>query len=322
MPPLVIATRASPLALYQARWVQQKLASLLQRRGIKREIMLLQVKAIDYRHKDAFVRGCQEKVLTKEADIAVHSAKDMPIRSQPDLCIAAFCERGHVSDALVGNYGWSDLPVGARLGTTSLRRKTHLLALRPDLRIVELRGNVETRIAATHRSAAKEGLDAVVLATAGLVRLGQDHLIRHRFRRQEILPAPGQGAYGIECRAEDAETRELVAELNHARSAHCIKVERLFCHYIGGDCYAPLAAHAYVQENTMRLEAMVGRSHSGEMIKVTRSCALTAGDMRILNAVTALDEGAIARLMARGSRLAAAAAQHLLRRGAKAMLAG
>ena len=324
--PLVIATRASPLAIYQAEWVKKKLEALLQRQDIKRDIALLKVKSPSYRHKDSFVKGCQEKVLAKQADIAVHSAKDMPIHRPPDLCIAAFCERGDATDVLVGNYAWSELPVGARVGTTSLRRKTHLLALRPDLSIVELRGNIETRLAALQAkpSTASDALDAIVLAAAGLLRLGYGDRIRHRFRYEEILPAPGQGAYGIECRSEDAGLKELVAGLNHSRSALCVQTERQFCRHIGGDCYAPLAAHACVREQTLELRAMVGRSNTGDMLVVTKTCDLDAPDLDVLGDPEPLGRAPslFAQIMAKGQQLAETAAQDLLRRGAGAMLAG
>ena len=325
---LVIATRSSPLAVYQASWVREKLTAVSSAMdseeapgtGKHREIVFLKVKSADYRHKDSFVRTCQEKLLSKEADIAVHSAKDLPVVTRPELCLAAICERGEVSDALVGTAPWSDLPVGSRIGTTSLRRRVHLLAMRPDLHVTDLRGNIETRLSALSKRD-QDAPNALVLAAAGLSRLGYEQHICHRFSTEEILPAPGQGAYAIECRKEDEDTINFVGQLNHLASAACVRLERLFCRLMGADCYSPLAAYAELTAKGVRLRTMTGGAKSGKMLKSEQFCELSPAERTLLLAGENGQTEALTEITKKTDTLAKESARDLFARGAGELLA-
>lgn len=247
---LVIATRSSPLALYQAEWVKRQLL----REEPQLRIRLLKVRDSERISKDSFVKACEEALLAGSAELAVHSAKDLPMNLTEGLVISAFCNRSEARDALItrAGCGWRELKQGARIGTASLRRKCELLSLRSDFRMVELRGNIETRLAAL------ENLDAIVLSAVALQRLGYEDRIHHIFSCDEMLPAAGQGALAIEQRIGDEKLREKLPRLNHRRTAICVLAERSFCRHLGADCYAPVGSHAVLADNTMCLNVMVG----------------------------------------------------------------
>jgi hydroxymethylbilane synthase len=237
------ATRGSPLA----RWQAEHVAALLRRVSPSVEVQLVVVDTHGDRQLDVpiwelggkgvFAKEVQAAVLDGRADLAVHSAKDLPSAVPDGLVIAAVPERGDPRDALVGST-LAGLREGAEVATGSLRRQAQLAAVRPDLRFVGLRGNMQTRLAkvADH--------DAVVVAATALDRLGLAHEIAERLPVEVVLPQVAQGALAVECRADDHELQALLARIQHAGSRRCVDAERAFLTELGGDCSVPAAAHA------------------------------------------------------------------------------
>lgn len=237
------ATRGSPLA----RWQAEHVAALLRRVSPGVEVQLVVVDTHGDRQLDVpiwelggkgvFAKEVQAAVLDRRADLAVHSAKDLPSAVPEGLVIAAVPERGDPRDALVGST-LAGLREGAEVATGSLRRQAQLAAVRPDLRFVGLRGNMQTRLAkvADH--------DAVVVAATALDRLGLAHEIAERLPVEVVLPQVAQGALAVECRADDHELQALLARIQHAGSRRCVDAERAFLTELGGDCSLPAAAHA------------------------------------------------------------------------------
>jgi hydroxymethylbilane synthase len=237
------ATRGSPLA----RWQAEHVAALLRRVSPGVEVQLVVVDTHGDRQLDVpiwelggkgvFAKEVQAAVLDRRADLAVHSAKDLPSAVPEGLVIAAVPERGDPRDALVGST-LAGLREGAEVATGSLRRQAQLAAVRPDLRFVGLRGNMQTRLAkvADH--------DAVVVAATALDRLGLAHEIAERLPVEVVLPQVAQGALAVECRADDHELQGLLARIQHAGSRRCVDAERDFLTELGGDCSLPAAAHA------------------------------------------------------------------------------
>ncbi|HEY5658473.1 MAG TPA: hydroxymethylbilane synthase, partial [Myxococcota bacterium] len=255
-----IATRGSDLALWQARHV----AGLIERAlGVSTEIVPLRtegdrlqgVSLAKVGGKGLFVKEIEDALVDGRGDVAVHSAKDLPAVLHPDLPLVAFPEREDPRDALVGRESGAqlaDLPRGARVGTGSVRRTAQLRRYRPDLEIVPLRGNVPTRL----RKIETERLDAVILACAGLERLGLGERIHERVAPEVLLPAVAQGAIAVQARAADSLARDLAA-IDHAESARRVAAERAFLTRLGGDCNVPLAALAELQGKTLRLRGLV-----------------------------------------------------------------
>jgi hydroxymethylbilane synthase len=221
--------------------------------------------------KGLFVREIEEALLDRRADFAVHSIKDVPAELPPGLVIACIPVREDPRDALVAprHLELDALPQGARVGTSSLRRAVALLARRPDLRIVPLRGNVDTRL----RKLDSGDCEAIVLARAGLVRLGLEGRATEVLSCDSSLPAPGQGALGIECRADDTVTRAILSGLHDPDSARCVMAERGVLLGVGGDCKTPLGAYAERAGSEMRLRAFVTRPDGTEMRAVQTSLA-------------------------------------------------
>jgi hydroxymethylbilane synthase len=237
------ATRGSPLARWQAEHVAALLAAA--HPGVAVELVVvdtqgdrrLDVPIWELGGKGVFAKEVQAAVLDRRADLAVHSAKDLPSVTPPGLVLASIPERGDVRDALVGST-LADLPIGAEVATGSLRRQAQLGALRPDLRFVGLRGNMQTRLAkATDH-------DAIVVAATAFDRLGLAEHLAERLPIDVVLPQVGQGALAVECRADDAEVLALLAAIEHAPTRHCVDAERAFLLELGGDCSLPAAAHA------------------------------------------------------------------------------
>ncbi len=265
-----IATRTSPLALAQARFVA---ARVEERLGAQTQLVPLQTSGDRLRGplqarggKGLFVKEIEEALLAGRADLAVHSAKDLPARSVPGLVLAAVPEREDPRDALVCREGTGSLAAlrgGARVGTGSARRAAQLLALRPDLELVALRGNVETRL----RKLESEGLDAVVLACAGLARLGLAGRIAERIAPETLLPAVGQGALALQTRAGDPLAGWLGA-LEDPRAAAELAAERAFLVRLEGDCNVPLAALAEpAGDGRLRLRGLVAASDGGRIAR-------------------------------------------------------
>jgi hydroxymethylbilane synthase len=244
---LRIATRGSPLALAQSGGIARRIEETL---GVETELVEVRtsgdrienVSLAKLGGKGLFVKEIEEALLEGRADLAVHSAKDLPAAIAPGLVLAAFPERADPRDALVGRgarRGLADLPRGARVGTGSVRRRSQLLAMRPDLEVVPLRGNVDTRL----RKLEEEGLDAVILACAGLDRLGLGDRIHERVDPNLLLPSVGQGTLAIEAREGDPLAGDLAA-VDHPGTRAELAAERAFLSRLAGDCNVPLAALA------------------------------------------------------------------------------
>ena len=268
-----IATRRSPLALWQANHVAALLRA--QEPGLEvvlRELMtrgdrILEVPLAQVGGKGLFVKEIEDALLTGEAEIAVHSMKDLPAIVAGGLTIAAVPVREDPRDALCSPK-WKTLaalPRGARVGTSSLRRSAQLKALRPDLQTEVVRGNVQTRL-----DKASQGLDAVVLAYAGLRRLGLDGHATQVFSPEEMLPAVAQGALALEARADDAVTMKRLAALDDATTRHQIEAERGFLARIEGGCQVPIGGHAIVKDGQVWLRALVASLDGTRIIRGER----------------------------------------------------
>ncbi len=259
---LRIATRKSPLALWQAEHV----AAALRRAhpGLIVEICgmttrgdrILDAPLAKVGGKGLFVKELEQGMLDGTADIAVHSMKDVPVDFPQGLHLPTILEREDPRDAFVSNRfdSLAALPEGARVGTSSLRRQCQILERRRDLHIEPLRGNVNTRLARLDAG----DYDAIILAAAGLKRLGFASRIRRLLEPEESLPAIGQGAIGIECRADDVRTNALIAPLHHPDTAQRVLAERALNHRLQGGCQVPIAGHATLDEDRLRLSGLVG----------------------------------------------------------------
>ncbi|KRT69966.1 MAG: porphobilinogen deaminase, hydroxymethylbilane synthase [candidate division NC10 bacterium CSP1-5] len=258
---LRIGTRGSLLAVAQA----ERVASELRRRYPELTPVLVKIKTsgdmfahIPLSHvggKGLFIKEIEEALLDGQVDVAVHSMKDVPTEIAPGLSIAAILEREDASDVLISRRGekLDALPSGARIGTSSLRRQAQLLHFRPDLTVVPLRGNLDTRL----RKLDTEGLDALVVAAAGVNRLGRQQEITEVLPLEISLPAVGQGALGLEIRAHDQRVRDLVEPMTHGPSALTIAAERAFLKRLGGGCQVPIAAYGRLEGAELRLVALV-----------------------------------------------------------------
>nr|WP_174506905.1 hydroxymethylbilane synthase [Acinetobacter sp. Marseille-Q1620] len=270
MKTLKIATRQSPLALWQAEHIRERLEALHQ--GLKVELVtfvtqgdkILDTPLAKIGGKGLFVKELEAALLDGRADLAVHSMKDVPMQLPEGLDLAVICEREDPFDAFVSNHYecFDDLPQGAKLGTSSLRRKCQILKQRPDLKIIDLRGNVGTRL-----SKLDEGqYDAIILASAGLKRLGLKDRIRHVLTPEVSLPAVGQGALGLECRSQDQAVLDLILPLMHAETNACVRAERAFNAYLEGGCQVPIAGFAILENNQIQLEGRVGSVDGDELL--------------------------------------------------------
>lgn len=258
---LIIGTRQSLLALWQSNHI----ASLLRgqypdcqvtlKKIVTKGDRILDVPLAQIGGKGLFTKEIETELLDGTIDLAVHSLKDMPTVLPEGLCLTAITTRANVGDAFVSNKyaSFSQLPQGAVLGTSSLRRKAQLLAVRPDLRIVDLRGNVDTRL----RKLDEGQMDAIILAAAGLERLGHADRIKEIIPPAVCLPAVGQGALAIECRSDNQEVREMLAFLNDLPTRQATDAERAFLGLIEGGCQVPIGVHAEVNAGTVTIEAVI-----------------------------------------------------------------
>ena len=298
---LTIATRESRLALWQARHVQ---ALLQQRFGIEVELLgmttrgdqILDVALSKVGGKGLFVKELETALEDGRADLAVHSLKDVPMELPAGLALAAVLEREDPRDAFVSPRFKSldELPKGATVGTSSLRRVVQIAALRPDLVIEPLRGNLDTRL----RKLDEGQYDAIVLAAAGLMRLDLAERIASRFDATQMLPAAGQGALGIEVRADDAALRDALATLIHPPAWLAVHAERAVSRGLGGSCSVPLAAHAQWQGAELQLHAALGDADTP-----TRPLlhARSQGPVTDVAGAEALGAAAVAALRERGA---------------------
>jgi hydroxymethylbilane synthase len=270
---LRIATRESQLALWQANYVKQSLETVypaleVQLLGMtSRGDQILDLPLAKVGGKGLFVKELETALLQGEADIAVHSMKDVPMEFPEGLELGVICEREDPSDALVSNRYSSldELPAGAVVGTSSLRRECQLRQLRPDLQVNFLRGNVNTRL----RKLDEGQYDAIILASAGLIRLEMAERIAQRLPLEQSLPAGGQGAVGIELRSGDTATAELIAPLHHQLTACCVSAERAMNLHLHGGCQVPIASYAHFpdpQSEEIFLRGLVGRPDGSEVL--------------------------------------------------------
>jgi hydroxymethylbilane synthase len=270
---VVLGTRGSKLAVQQSEWVQAQLHALAPHVTVTlRRIQtsgdrILDVPLAQIGGKGLFVKEIEEALLSGEIDLAVHSMKDVPTELPEKLAILCVPPREDPRDALISRDGQSfmHLPRGARIGTSSLRRQSQLLHARPDLTIVMLRGNLDTRL----RKLREGQFDAIVLAAAGLRRLAWAHEITEYLAPQISLPAIGQGALGIEGRRDDHFIHALLAELNHAPTKTAVLAERALLHRLQGGCQVPIAAHATLTGRQVSLEGLVSSVDGKELIRDT-----------------------------------------------------
>lgn len=266
-----IATRKSALALWQAEYVKARLEEF--HPGLKVSLVpmvsrgdkLLDSPLSKIGGKGLFVKELETALLEHEADIAVHSMKDVPMDFPEGLGLYCICEREDPRDAFVSNRydSLAALPVGSVVGTSSLRRQTQLLALRPDLQIQFLRGNVNTRLAKLDAGE----YDAIILAAAGLIRLGFGDRIRSSISVLDSLPAGGQGAVGIECRSADSDIQALLAPLHHRDTALRVSAERALNKRLNGGCQVPIACYAELEGEQLWLRGLVGQPDGGLLLR-------------------------------------------------------
>ncbi|MBL8275610.1 MAG: hydroxymethylbilane synthase [Pelomonas sp.] len=298
---ITIATRESRLALWQAEHVQARLASEL---GITALLLgmttrgdqILDRTLSKVGGKGLFVKELETALAEGRAQLAVHSLKDVPMELPDGFTLAAVLEREDPRDAFVSNdyASLAELPEGAVVGSSSLRRVTQLLSVRPDLRVEPLRGNLDTRL----RKLDEGGYHAIVLAAAGLKRLGLGQRVRAVFEVDQMLPCAGQGALGLEIRADDASLAEALQRMAHAPTQLACEAERAVSRALGGSCSLPLAAHARWQGATLCLDAALGHAeaHTSPLLR-----ASVAGDVTNGAAAQALGQQAAQRLRELGA---------------------
>jgi hydroxymethylbilane synthase len=271
MKPLRIATRRSPLALWQSEHVAARLRAA--HPGLDVELVPMSTRGDEVLDrslaaiggKGLFLKELELSMQRGESDCAVHSLKDVPMELEPGFALPAILEREDPADAFVSNAfaNIDALPQGARVGTSSLRRQAQLRALRPDLELRDLRGNVGTRLTKLDAG----DYDAIVLACAGLKRLGFDARIRARLDAPRWLPAPAQGAIAIECREDDAELRMLLSVLDHADTRVRAEAERAMNRALHGSCHVPVAAYARLEGEHLSLSGLVGSASDGRIVR-------------------------------------------------------
>ncbi|MDP9805245.1 MULTISPECIES: hydroxymethylbilane synthase [Acinetobacter] len=271
MKTLKIATRQSPLALWQAEYIRARLQELHPDltvelvKFVTQGDKILDTPLAKIGGKGLFVKELEAALLDGRADLAVHSMKDVPMALPEGLTLAVICEREDPLDAFVSNQfeKFADLPQGAKVGTSSLRRKSQILKQRPDLQIIDLRGNVGTRLGKLDDGQ----YDAIILASAGLKRLGLSERIRHCLTPDISLPAVGQGALGLECRVADNEVLALIQPLLHQETDVCVRAERAFNAYLEGGCQVPIAGYATLQNGQIHIEGRVGSADGQTLLR-------------------------------------------------------
>jgi hydroxymethylbilane synthase len=312
---VVIGTRSSPLALWQTEFVRSAL--LRQFPHLQFEVRTIKTtgdKILDsplskIGDKGLFTREIEHALLAGEIDLAVHSLKDLPTQVPDGLMIAAITARADTRDVLISNDGYTlrTLPMGARIATGSLRRRAQLLALRPDLEIFDMRGNLNTRFKKFDERQAlarehPEHLDGMLLAFAGVHRLELDERISQIISHDEILPAVGQGALAIETRLDDAATHALVAPLNDYATELCTKAERSLLRHLEGGCQIPIGAFASLIGEHLTLSAFIGTVDGKHYLRRSLSCVLAGNFSARLERAEQLGIELGEKLLARGGR--------------------
>jgi hydroxymethylbilane synthase len=296
---LIIGTRGSALALWQARYVA---AAIERNPRIKTELKIIKTrgdKILDtplaqVGGKGLFTKEIEDALLDKRVDLAVHSMKDLPTELPEGLHVGATLKREDPRDVFISRDGKSlhDLRPGARIGTSSLRRKAFLLNRFPDLKVISIRGNVDTRL----KKMETEDLAGVILAAAGILRMGFSDKITGYLEPDLVIPAIGQGALAIETRVNDTDTNDVVAELNHPETAACVRVERAFLMRMGGGCQVPMAAHCVLDGQGIKVTAAVVHPDGNPMLRDTFFAPEASLDTGIRLADALLQRGADAIL--------------------------
>jgi hydroxymethylbilane synthase len=268
---IIIGSRGSALALAQATWTQKQIQTrfpdievaveIIKTSGDKDVTSSLRAPST----VGVFVKEIEQALLDGKIDIAVHSMKDLPTEIPDGLHIAAVPEREDTRDALITNLAadLARLPAGARVGTGSLRRQAQILTLRPDLNVMDIRGNLDTRLKKLRDGA----YDAIILACAGLRRLGLQNQISSILEHSQMLPAPGQGALAIEARKGDSRIEAIAAELNHRPTALAVFAERSFLQNMGGGCNVPVGVHGHIEQNVIQIDALVASPDGQRVVR-------------------------------------------------------
>ncbi|RLC01311.1 MAG: hydroxymethylbilane synthase [Deltaproteobacteria bacterium] len=272
-----IGTRGSKLALWQANWVRSAILESQTGTGTEIELVIIKTKGdkildvplAKVGGKGLFIKEIEEALLDGRIDLAVHSMKDMPSEIPEGLCIGAIPERENPKDVLISKNRlvFSKLPHQARIGTSSLRRAAQLRCRRPDIVILPLRGNIDTRL----KKLENENLDAIILAAAGVIRLGLEERITEYLEEDIMLPAVGQGALCIETRKDDPEIDSIISPLDHHQTRRVVLGERAFLDRLEGGCQVPIAGHGKIKENTFRLCGLVAGVDGKRMFRETLS---------------------------------------------------
>ena len=275
MPTLLFATRPSALARWQTQWVCQVLEKAWS--GLKCQEVVITTKGDrildrplpEIGGKGLFTLELERELLERRVHGAVHSLKDLPVEYPPRLVLGAIPQRAVAQDVLISQNGYRfmDLPLGARLGTSSLRRSAQVLAQRPDLQILPLRGNIDTRI---QKVLAGE-YDAIILAGAGVTRLGLEKYITEWLPLESMLPAPGQGALAVQCRADDIETLGYLAAIEHIATRQAVSAERALLAELGGGCSLPVGAYAQSAPYGLSMQVVVAAPDGRQIIRYTAS---------------------------------------------------
>ncbi|SFX11313.1 hydroxymethylbilane synthase [Thermoactinomyces sp. DSM 45891] len=270
---IVVGTRKSKLAMTQTNWVMDRLKEMEPNLTVELETIvtkgdkILDVTLSKVGGKGLFVKEIESALLSGEIDLAVHSMKDLPAEMPKGLLIGAIPIREDVRDCFLSRDGSTleELPSGAVVGTSSLRRQAQILAIRPDLRVEPIRGNIDTRVQKMNDGQ----FDAIILATAGLNRISWQEDIAELISVKTMLPAVGQGALAIQCREDDREIRALLAKINHEETARAVRAERAFLQAFHGGCHLPIAAYAQICEDQIHLKGLVGDPSGKQMIADT-----------------------------------------------------
>ncbi|HUZ04099.1 MAG TPA: hydroxymethylbilane synthase [Acidobacteriaceae bacterium] len=313
-----IGSRGSQLARWQAQYIAAHLHAL----GCPTTIEIITTTGdriqnapfVSVGTKGMFIKEIEEALLEDRIDLAVHSLKDLPTELPPEFCIAAVPQRADASDAFVSVHHQSlqDLPKNSVVGTSSLRRQAQVRALRPDLQVQELRGNVDTRL----RKLVEGQYDAILLATAGLERLELTQHLRGRFAPEEICPAPAQGALAIECRSDDIQTQNAVATLHHRPTGFAVAVERCVLGALGGGCHLPVGVYCEQADTThWKVMAVVARPDGSAILReqlIAPVTELSKDSAQVLGDIVSQ------RLLAQGAHDMIAAAASVATEGDKA----
>ena len=282
MKKIKIATRRSPLAIWQAEYVKKEL--IRNHSDIEIQIVRIQTEGdrfldaplFDIGGKGLFIKELEEALLSKNADIAVHSMKDVIVELPKGLEISVIMKREDSRDVLISNQynSIAEIPDNSTVGTSSLRRQSQLKQVNSNILFEDLRGNVETRIGKLDDGK----YDAIILAAAGIIRLGLAERITELISFSDVLPAVGQGAIGIECRTNDETTQQLIAPLNDKYTSLCVLTERAFSRRLNGGCQLPIASHAVIENNQIKVDGLVARLDGSKVIRLQKIGELEDAD--------------------------------------------